>query len=698
MQYRLGIDIGGTFTDIVLYDDQGRTDIFKIASTPEEPGKAVVDGVLEFLKQHKISHSDIKEIVHGTTVGSNTILQKVGAKTALVTTKGFRDVLEIGRIRTPGMFDLTWEKPVQLVARRHRVEVVERMSATGEVVTPLDKVGLRQVVAEVAAEDCEAVAICFLNSYSNPAHEIEARAIIEEEFPDLLVTASCEVLPEMKEYERTSTTVVNAYLLMQMRQYLTWLEQSLKEHGFSAPMLVVNSAGGVMGVDAAKERPVFVVGSGPAGGVAGAAKLAAATSLDTLVAFDMGGTTAKASIVENNQPMLINEYEFREGISSPSRFNKGGGYMIKVPAIDVAEVGAGGGSIAWIDAGGMLQVGPVSAGAIPGPAAYGLGNEKPTVTDANIYLGMIGDAGLAGGSLPIERSLSERAIRTYVAEPLNISVDEAALGIRQLANVNMARAIRSVTVERGLDPREMAMMAFGGGGALHAADLAKILGIKKIIVPAMSGVFCSVGMLSSDVEHKLVRSTLGLAADWSGEAIADVIVQLRADMLARLAMEGFAPDQTRLTFGADLRYFGQSSDLTVDISAQTIIAEGGQALQPVFDDAYETIYGYRDEAPAELVNLRVTGAGIRDKKLDFTALESIRSADIAGFAGHRSVCFQSPGNWQNTKILHRDGVLECDIQGPAILVSYDSTIAVPEGVRATTDGCGSIVLEIEHAD
>jgi len=697
MHYRLGIYIGGTFTDIVLFDDQGQTDISKVASTPEDPGKAVIDGVLHILNQHRIAHSDVSEIVHGTTVGSNTILQKTGARTALLTTKGFRDVLEIGRIRTPGMFDLTWEKPVQLVTRRHRVEVTERMSATGSVVTPLDRDGLRHVIGKMATEGCEAVAICFLNSYANPAHEQEARDLIEAEFPELLVTASCDVLPEMKEYERTSTTVVNAYLLTQMRNYLTRLEQDLESRGFSAPLLVVNSAGGVTGVEAAKDRPVFAVGSGPAGGVAGAAKLAKTTLLGTLVAFDMGGTTAKASIVKDNQPMLINEYEFREGISSPSRFNKGGGYMLKVPAIDVAEVGAGGGSVAWIDAGGMLQVGPASVGADPGPAAYGLGNDRPTVTDANIYLGFIGDSGLAGGSLTIDCGLAEHAIRTHVAEPLGISVDEAAMGIRKLANVSMARAIRSVTVERGLDPREMALMAFGGGGPLHAADLARLLGMNRIIVPAMSGVFSSVGMLSSDVEHKLVRSTLGLASDWSGDALARVIDGLRTDMLARLAMEGFSSERTLLTFGADLRYQGQSSELTVDIDAESIGASGGSALQPDFDEAYEAIYGYRDETPAELVNLRVTGAGIRDQKLDFAALASTRASDAADSVSQREVCFEVAGMWQDTKILHRDAVLDGDIAGPAILVSYDTTIAVPEGTMATTDRCGSVILDISNA-
>ena len=694
MGYRLGVDIGGTFTDIVLYDDRGWADIAKVPSTPDDPGEAVVEGAVEILKKHAIAHADIEEIVHGTTVGANTILQRVGARTALLTTAGFRDVLEIGRIRTPGMFDLNWEKPVQLVTRRHRFEIAERLSAEGETVTPLDPVDLREVMGRVVAEGCEAVAICFLHSHVNPVHERQARDLIEAEFPDLLVTASCDVLPEIKEYERSSTTVVNAYLLKQMRGYLARLERNLKDKGFSAPLLVVNSAGGMMGVNAARERPVFAVGSGPAGGVAGAAKLAKATSLGGLVAFDMGGTTAKASIILNYQPLLINEYEFREGISSPSFFNKGGGYVLKVPAIDVAEVGAGGGSIAWIDDGGMLHVGPTSAGADPGPAAYGLGNDRPTVTDANVHLGLIGATGLAGGNLHIDRSLAEKAIRTHVADPLGLTMDEAAMGIRQIANANMARAIRSVTIERGLDPREMAMMAFGGGGALHAADLAQTLGMTRIIVPAMSGVFCSVGMLSSDVEHKLVRAAQGLVSDWSGAEISRLIDALRGDMLARLAGEGFAEHQTRLRFGADLRYWGQSSDMTIEIDVETVASAGGATLQPLFDAAYQSVYGYRDDTPAELVNLRVTGTGIRDRKLDFSSLESLRPPETGGRAETRLVRFDAEGAWQETNVLHRDAVLGRAVHGPAILTSYDSTIALPPGASASTDGCGSVVIDI----
>jgi N-methylhydantoinase A len=693
IQYRIGVDIGGTFTDIVLYNDCGETIVSKVSSTPEDPGLAVVEGVTALVKEHGIAPSDISEVVHGTTVGSNTILQKVGARTGLITTHGFRDVLEIGRIRTPDMFDLTWEKPEQLVERCHRLGVPERLSATGEIILPLDVDALRSAMQQLVDDGCDAVAICFLNSYANPIHEIIARDLVLAEFPELSVTASCDVLPEMKEYERTSTTVVNAYLLTVMRTYLSRLKTALKERGFDAPLLIVNSAGGMMGVDAAMSRPVFAVGSGPAGGVTGAARLADAIGLNTVIAFDMGGTTAKASIVQDGVPMLINEYEFRDGISSPSRFTKGGGYMLKVPAIDIAEVGAGGGSIAWIDAGGMLQVGPVSAGADPGPAAYGRGSDKPTVTDANICLGLIAATGLAGGSLVIDRLLAEKAVQTYIAEPLGLTVTEAALGIRQVANINMARAIRSVTIERGLDPRDMTLMAFGGGGAVHAADVARILGIKKIIVPTMSGVFCSVGMLASDVEHSMVAAAAGSLTTFARDAFKSITNTLEEQMRDRLRNEGYGQENSILEYFADLRYVGQSSELTIPINVDDVLTGGVHSLSEPFNQSYETVYGYRDDAEVELANLRVIGRGLRDRKLEFKHLKNQAKTDSEVGMTIRDVCFQSADEVFPTTICSRDIVLTKAIPGPAILVSYDTTIVVPPGTVATTDGCGSVVLE-----
>src|ERR1700733_663428 len=409
-KFRVAVDIGGTFTDIALLTARGLIHQSKISSTPADPSIAVIEGVGQLLAELSIAPDAIAEVLHGTTVGSNTILQRKGARTGLITTRGFRDVLEIGRIRMPDMFDLTWDKPAPLVPRRHRLEVVERMAADGSVVEPLSEASVVAAGEALMVQDIEAVAIAFINSYRNPAHELEAAAILRARFPKFLVTTSCAVLPEMKEYERTSTTVVNAYLLATMREYLQRLQSGLRDIGVKAPILVMTSNGGMLAADVTCEKPVMVVASGPAGGVVGAARLGIARNDRDVIVFDMGGTTAKAVIIEDGRPTMTSEYEFRDGISTSSRFIKAGGYMLKVPAIDIAEVGAGGGSLAGIDQGGLLVVGPQSAGAMPGPACYGLGNDRPTVTDANVVLGFINPNSLAGGKLQIDRSRSEAAI------------------------------------------------------------------------------------------------------------------------------------------------------------------------------------------------------------------------------------------------------------------------------------------------
>src|SRR6478752_5947201 len=396
---RVAVDIGGTFTDIVVVSGDGILHESKVSTTPDDPSRAVVLGLQALLAELGIGASLVEEVLHGTTVGSNTILQRSGARTGLITTRGFRDVLEIGRIRMPDMFDLTWDKPKPLVPRRHRLEAVERIAADGTVVEPLSESSVIAAGQALVADGIEAVAIAFINSYRNSDHELRAEAILRARFPQLLVTTSCAVLPEMKEYERTSTTVVNAYLLATMRDYLQRLESGLRAMGVAAPILVMTSNGGMLAANVTCEKPVLVVASGPAGGVIGAARLGVARDDRDVIVFDMGGTTAKAVIIEDGRPTMTSEYEFRDGISTSSRFIKAGGYMLKVPAIDIAEVGAGGGSIAGIDQGGLLVVGPESAGADPGPACYGQGGTGATVTDADLVLGYLNADNFLGGEM-----------------------------------------------------------------------------------------------------------------------------------------------------------------------------------------------------------------------------------------------------------------------------------------------------------
>jgi N-methylhydantoinase A len=693
---RVGVDIGGTFTDVVLQTAEGALHLAKVSTRADDMAQAVVDGVTGLLDRVGLSPAAVREVVHGTTVGSNAILQRRGARTGLITTRGFRDVLEIGRIRTPSMFDLTWKKPEPLVPRRWRVEADERMAADGTVVRPLDVEGLLATAGWLVAEGVESVALCFLNSYINPAHERQARDALAAAFPQLALTASYEVLPEIKEYERTSTTVVNAYLLTEMRAYLERLTRLLAGAGFTAPLLVMSSAGGIIGAEMASRKPVFAVGSGPAGGVIGAARLAATARYGDVIVFDMGGTTAKASVVQDGQPLLTSEYEFRDGISSPSRFVKGGGYVLKVPAIDIAEVGAGGGSIAWIDDGGLLRVGPDSAGADPGPAAYGQGNDRPTVTDANVHLGLLNPVALAGGTKPIHRDLATSALRRHVAEPLGLSVDAAARGVRELANVSMARAIRAVTVECGKDPRDFTLVAFGGSGPLHAADLARQLGIRRVVIPVMSGVFCSVGMLTSDVEHNFVRALVEPLDGCDPAAFAAVLDDLRADAMAALAAEGYAAGDVTLRFSADMRYLGQSSDLSVPLEPGPLTPALRDALRAGFHAAYHAAFGYADDDPAELVSLRVAASGRRSQRLDFAdAGRRVVAAPIP--ATTREAAFGADDRFAPTPVLGRDAVGADPVAGPLIVEVYDTTVAVPPGATVHADACGSLVIDLPAA-
>jgi N-methylhydantoinase A len=692
---RIGVDVGGTFTDIVLALPNGQIYVNKTTTTPLDPGEGAATGVAAVLAEAGLDPREVAEVVHGTTVASNAILQKIGARTGLLTTRGFRDVLEIGRIRTPNMFQLGWRKPEPLVPRRWRLEATERIAADASVVTALDETTVREAAATFLAEQVVAVAVCFINSYANDAHERRAVAILRECAPSLLVTASCEVLPEIKEYERTSTAVVNAYLLPTMRGYLSKLAERLRDIGVTAPVQVMASNGGMIGIATARERPVFAVGSGPAGGVIGAAQLGRTIGAKDLIVFDMGGTTAKAAIVQDGEPQLITEYEFRDGISAPSRFIKGAGYMLKVPAIDIAEVGSGGGSIARIDAGGLLVVGPESAGGDPGPACYGRGTQQPTVTDANMVLGFLNPHSLAGGSLSVNAALSKRAVEERVAHPLQLSVDDAAHGIRQVANVNMARAIRAVTIERGKDPRDMVLMAFGGGGPLHAVDVARLLGIRRVLITPVSGVFSAAGMLAAKTVHEFVRPILIPFADVAETFVQNLLGDMVDDGRAALASEGYDEDAVEFRFAADIRYLGQSSQLMIQMPSESYSAAD---LRAAFERTYRETFGYiADGEPLELVNLRLSAIGKTASRLEFGTL-NLESRAIAAEKGERLVSFGRAAPRIPARVLPRTVAQATVVVGPAIIESYDTTIVVPPGCTARPAGAGCIAIEMEEMD
>ena len=449
MNRHIGVDIGGTFTDIVCISSEGTVLTRKVSSTVDDYSRSISENLPELLEADGGPLSSIREIVHGTTVATNAILERNGAKTGLITTKGFRDVLELRRIRMPELYNWLWDKPPDLVERRHRWEVAERIDGKGRVLTPLDKIELKRCLTELVAEGIESLAVCFLNSYANPRHEEETAALVRKLHPGLRCSVSSEILREMKEYERTATVVVNAYVLPLVQDYVRSLRSSLDQIDIAAPLLIMQSNGGTMTAEACTQKPVFAIESGPAAGVIASLGLVRKEEIPNSITFDMGGTTAKASIIEDGRLNMASEYEVGSSLSMVSRLIKGSGHLIRVPAIDIAEVGAGGGSIAWVDQGGALQVGPRSAGANPGPVCYDIGGERVTITDANLVLGYVNPAGLAGGTISLNRGKSEGALINQVGKPLGMELLECAHGVHLIANSNMMRAIRSVSTERG---------------------------------------------------------------------------------------------------------------------------------------------------------------------------------------------------------------------------------------------------------
>ena len=684
---RIGVDIGGTFTDLVLAAEDGRRFAKKVSSTPDHPEQAVLAGVAALLDEAGMAPGDITAVLHGTTVGSNAILQKRGGRVGLLTTGGFRDVLEIGRLRTPGMFDLTWDKPKPLVPRNLRFEVHERIAADGSIVAPLAEDELATLCRRFADAEIETLAICFLNSYCNPAHELRAAEIIRAALPDLPVTTSVSILPEQREYERTSTTVVNAYVLPVMASYLIALQDGLLRAGVTAPLFISNSNGGLAPVHVAQAKPVMFISSGRAAGVAGAGHMGRLSGISNLVAFDMGGTTASASLIKAGELARTTEYEFRDGISTPSRFIKAGGYLMRVPTVDVAEIGNGAGSIAQVDEGGLISVGPLSAGASPGPACYGAGGDRPTLTDANLVLGYLPDQ-LAGGSMALSVDLAAAAIERHVAGPAGLTLIEAALGMRAIANSNMSRAIRAVTVERGQDPRDFVLFAFGGAGPNHACDLARSVGIRTVVLPPEPGVFTASGMLDAAVEYFFIRSFAHEPGRIDPAALRLTAVSLRDKAVRELREEGFDTDAIHFGFELDMRFAGQDSELQISLDP---FADGLSVddLNASFLAAYEDMFGYVSSDGIESVNLRMRAhwpiAGHREAALRRHAMGS------ATPVSQRAVHFEADAGPVLTPVYDRHGVAG-PVEGPAIFESPDTTFTIPPGATAEPDVHGNLVV------
>jgi N-methylhydantoinase A len=691
--YHVGVDIGGTFTDIVLLGSDGTIHTKKISSSVDNYANAIVQGLAEVFDESGIGRDSIAEIRHGTTVASNAILEHKGARVGLITTKGFRDVLEIRTLRMPRLYDIAWEKPPPLVDRYLRRVVDERIDGRGNIERALDPRDAEAQVDALLAEKVEAIAVCLINSFANPVHELSLKAIITRKAPSLPYSISYEVLPEIKEYERTSTTVINAYVMPIVATYLRALRKGLDAGGIGARLLLMQSNGGLTTDVAAAERPMNIIESGPAGGVVGAAKLAAAKGLDRIITFDMGGTTAKASMVESGQIMRAQEQSVGAGIMAGSRLLTGAGYVCKVPAIDLAEIGAGGGSHVWIDKGGALQIGPESAGAKPGPVCYGQGGTVPTVTDANVVLGYINPGHLVGGALRLDAEKARAALRDQIAEPMGLSIEQAALGAHRIAASNMIRAIRAVSTERGRDPREFALFAFGGNGPLFACGLAQALGMKRIVVPPSAGLFSSFGLLYADVEHHLSRTFRRTLSEGHLAEVDRAWRELEAEARAQLTVEGFTGASARIVRSAAMHYVGQSFELVVPVPDGPIDATLARRLEAAFGEEHERVYGHRagPDEPVELVSMQVVGQGLKEGS---TVPERVRPSRVEPEPGPpRRAWFGEPHGWVETRVLRRSDLAK-SVTGPAIVEEYDATCLITPGARAHLDDGGNIVIEL----
>ncbi len=691
--YRVGVDIGGTFTDIVLLGSDGAVHTKKISSSVEDYARAIVEGLAEVFSETGVAARAIEEIRHGTTVASNAILEHKGARVGLITSKGFRDVLEIRTLRMPRLYDIGWTKPPPLVERYLRQVVDERIDHTGRVERALDPADAERAVAALLAENVEAIAVCLLNSFTNPAHELMLRDIVRRRAPHLPLSVSYEVLPEIKEYERCSTTVINAYVMPIVTTYLEAMREGLDAAHIKAPLLLMQSNGGLTTEKAAAERPMNIIESGPAGGVIGAQALALAAGLGKIITFDMGGTTAKASMVEDGKVVRTHEYAVGAGIMVGSRLLTGAGYTLKVPAIDLAEVGAGGGSHVWIDAGGALQVGPQSAGAAPGPVCYDAGGTVPTVTDANVILGLLNPHHLIGGALKLNAEKARAAFKATIAEPLGMSLEAAAFGAHEIAASNMIRAIKAVSTERGRDPREFALFAFGGNGPLFACGMAAALGIERVIVPPAPGLFSSFGLLYADVEHHYARTFRRLLRQADLAEIERAWGELARQAAAQLAEEGFSGTRARLVRSAALHYKGQSFDLVVPVPDGAIDTRMVAHLEEAFGAEHEKTYGHRAgaEEPVELVAIQVVGQGVREGTGVPDRISSSRAEPEPG--PPRRVYFGSEQGWLETPILRRSDLARRRT-GPVIIEEYDATCVVPPAAAAELDKAGSIVIAL----
>lgn len=681
MGYRIGVDVGGTFTDFSIYNTISRKSIhYKRSSTPDDPSCSIVTGLAEILEKENIQAADIEYLAHGTTVATNALIEKKGDTIGLITTYGFKDLMEIGDQKRPSLYDLLRPKPVSLIHPGARWEVHERILYDGSIRQPLQEQDVLDGIAHFKKMGIRSIAVCTLFSFLNPIHEQKIREIIRREYPEAYVSISSDLVHEFREYARMSTTVLNAYLGPIMKEYVENFRESIKGAGVSVSPFVTQSNGSIISIDETIDCPIRTAVSGPSAGVIGAARIGKQCGLNSLITFDMGGTSIDVSLIQDGKANV----SFERMVE---------GYPARIPMIDIVTVGAGGGSLACVDEGGVLKVGPRSAGAKPGPACYCRGGEEPTVTDANLILGKLNPKRILGGRMSIDEKRSISVIKKVICQKTDLSIEDAAAGIITVVNSNMVRAIRAVSVERGYDPRQFTLVAFGGAGPLHACEVAEEIGIRQVLFPPSPGTLCSLGLLMADTQFDLSRSRLTIVNEQNLSIINNLLADLALEGQQLLNTQKIPELRRRFQFGFDCRYEHQNYELTISINKGKLNESDLNELKKAFGNAHEHAYGYQDkERPVQIVNYRLSAIGLSDKPQIGHIQEC--SASVPKENEVRQVRFEKQCKFIETPVYLRDDLpSDCILQGPAIIEQMDSTCVIPPGWTALSDQYGNILVE-----
>jgi N-methylhydantoinase A len=679
----VGVDIGGTFTDLVGCVD-GRIVTSKCSTVPADPAR----GVAESLALAHCKMPGLSELLHGSTIAINTVLERKGARTALITTRGFRDTYAIGRGNRIEAFNLFFHRPKPLIPRELTFEVTERMNAKGMALTSLDESEVQVLAKMLAVKNIEAVAVCFLHAYANPSHERRVGEILRAAHPKLFVTLSHEIVREYREYERTSTTALNAFIGPRVQSYLGRLEAHLRDEKFGGKLNIMRSNGGVMSVRLAQEQPVSMMESGPVAGIIGAGRLAALMGIERCIGFDMGGTTAKASLITKGIPAIEDGYVIGGEAS---------GQPMQIPVVDIVEIGAGGGSIAWCDPTGGIHVGPKSAGADPGPAAYGKGSTDPVVTDANLVLGRINAERFLNGAMKLDVKAAERAIEAKVAGPTRLGVKEAALGIVQIADAAMSLAVRAVSVKKGVDPRETAMIAFGGAGPLHAVAIAREIFIPRVIIPKVPGTFSALGMLMASWRQDFVRTLYGLLGSLDATRVEAVFAELAEAGKAQAARDGIASGASDFSYLADLRYVGQEHTIAIPVRDPKYLSGDFSSLREAFDAEHDQRYGQAaPDERLEIVNVRLVVTAARQDTLAERWLSETWQPEPPVPDQWREVIFADPARPLRTRIVWRPSLAPgARVEGPAVIEEPNATTLIHPGDVATMSDAGHLIIDVK---